>query len=351
MVINPHNNINQLLLNFPIPGFDANNILHWDMLHVSSIMNIAGGLGTLPQIPPLEKHPYLQPFLHPLNDNINATGLMIGTFPPITYLCSQLNFADITFNNQTFHAPNIDFFHGNKGSLWKYAPINLNLIQLNPPLLQPGLIANALNEAGIIYSDIVKYTQRKLNKKNKYDASDDNLTSIMPNIDLVHFLFQSDSINRLYFTNASFFVGSTNFFNRQGLINLKANDAFSLFIKSALDEGYRIEIEDCNNQPNIWIGLDEQPKPANVRTTINNILNTKVLLRLKLTKDKKSKVYEICSCASPAAVNRNVHLNPCCVQFGILNGVQGVNAAVGLLEEVLRRFFDDELMLLAPYNK
>jgi hypothetical protein len=351
MVINPHNNINQLLLNFPILGFDATKILHWDMLHVSSIMSIAGGLGILPQIPPLEKHPYLQPFLHPLNNNINATGLMIGTFPPITYLCSQLNFPNITYNNQTFHAPNIDFFHGNKGSLWKYAPINFHLIQLNPTVLQPALIANALNEAGIIYSDIVKYTQRKLNRNNEYDASDENLTSIIPNVELIHFVFQSDSINRLYFTNASFFVKSTSFFNNLSCINLKANDAFGLFIKSALDEGYKIEITDPNNLPIVWISLDENPKPALQRMAINNFLSTKVFLTLKLTKDKKSKVYEICSCASPAAVNRNAHRNPCCVQFGNINNVQGVNAAVGLLEEVLLCFFNDQLWQLAQYNQ
>lgn len=338
-----HQNIDTLKGLFPVQNFDENNLAHLDQLHQLSIQSIVNNGGALPIIPPFEKHPYLEPF----DVNTTATGLMIGTFPPITYLCSQFNLANLTYNNQAFNAPILHYFHGNRGSLWQYTPIEFNQILLRTQAEQPQMIRNALREAGVLYSDIIKYTQRKLNG-NKYDAGDKNLTNIIPNSDIFNLLFNSQSINRIYFTNASFFVGSNPLFNRDGTLKLKENDAFGLFIKAALDEGINVEYQLWNS--NEWIEINENVKTAQQRRLINNQLKTKVVLKLKLTLNNKEEFFEICSCAGPAAINRNVHSNPCCVQFGIINNIQGVQRANELLKYVLDSFYNNNLNALAQYN-
>ncbi|KHJ37792.1 hypothetical protein PBAC_19520 [Pedobacter glucosidilyticus] len=342
-MIKRHKNIELLKELFSLPNFDESNFAHWEQLHQLSVQAIINNGGALPIIPPLEKHPYLEP----LDADTTATGLMIGTFPPITYLCSQFNLANLTYTNQAFTAPDLDYFHGNYSSLWKYAPIGFNQIQLVKRGEQPQMIIDALNVAGILYTDIIKYTQRKLND-NKYDAGDKNLTSIIPNPDIFNLLFNSQSINRIYFTNASFFVGSNPLFNKDGTLNLKENDAFGLFIKAALDEGINIQYQLLNSKE--WIEVNENVKTTQQRRLINNQLKTKVVLKLKLIVNDQVKIFQICSCASPAAVNRNVHSNPCCIKYGVRRKVEGVERATGLLRKVLDSFFADNLNTLADYN-
>ena len=46
---------------------------------------------------------------------------------------------------------------------------------------------------------------------------------------LIQFLLNSESVNRLYFTNSSFFHTNNPFFNGDGQIRLNENDAFGLF--------------------------------------------------------------------------------------------------------------------------
>ena len=84
-MINQNPNIDLIKVLYPIPNFDENNLEHLEQLHQDSIQSILNNGGALPIIPPFEKHPYLEP----LDVNTTATGLMIGTFPPITYLCSH----------------------------------------------------------------------------------------------------------------------------------------------------------------------------------------------------------------------------------------------------------------------
>ena len=343
-MIKQNQNIELFKRMFPIPNFDQHNLAHWDQLHQYSIQSIVNSSGALSEIPPFEKHPYLEP----LDINTTATGLMIGTFPPISYLCSQLNLANLTYNTQSFNAPMVDYFHGNLGSLWQYSPIGFDQIILSNPNERPQLIVDALNAACVIYTDIIKYTQRILNN-NKYDARDKNLRNIIPNFDIFKLLFHSDSINRIYFTNTSFFVSSSPLFAEDCTLNIRENDAFGLFIKSALDYGIKVEYQIWNS--NEWIEINENPRTVQQRRLINNQLKTKIVLKLKLKYNENEKTYEICSCASPAAVNRNAHLNPCCIQFGGENNFQGVQRAKELLRYVLNCFFSNNLNLLAQYNR
>lgn len=342
-MIKRHQNIDTLKGLFPVPNFDENNLAHWDQLHQSSVQSISNNGGALPEIPPFEKHPYLEP----LDVNATATGLMIGTFPPITYLCSQFNLANLTYNNQAFTAPDLDYFHGNYSSLWKYAPIGFDQIQLANRDLQPQLIIDELSAAGLLYTDIITYTQRELND-NKYDAGDKNLNSIIPNTQVFQFLKES-SVARLYFTNASFFHTSNKLFDGQGLLRLQENDAFGLFVKTAIDLNIKVEYS-LWGQEN-WTELNEQPKPLNIRNAINNDLKTKVILRLRLSFEEDKKEYGICSAVSPAAVNRGrVRQNPVVQLLRNNLNIPIANAPATLLTTTLTHFFNNNLNALAQYN-
>ncbi len=342
-MIKRSSNIDELIRRFPIPNFKESNLEHWDQLHLMSIQSILDNDGALPEIPPLEKHPYLEP----LDVNTKATGLMIGTFPPISYLCSKFSLTKLTYNNQTFTAPDLDYFHGNYSSLWKYTPIGFNQIQLANRGTQPQMIIDALSAAGLLYTDIIHYTQRKLNR-NKYDAGDKNLYSIIPNAQVLHFLKES-SINRLYFTNASFFHTNNNLFDGQGLLKLLENDAFGLFVKTAIDLNIKVEYS-LWGQEN-WIELNEQPKPINIRNAIHDDLKTKVVLRLRLSFGENKKEYSICSAVSPAAVNRGrVRQNPCVQQLRDSLNIPIAEAPARLLSTALSCFFNNNLNALAQYN-
>lgn len=342
-MIKRHQNIDILIGLFPVPNFDETNLAHWDQLHHLSIQSILNNDGALPVIPPFEKHPYLEP----LDVNSTETGLMIGTFPPITYLCSQYNLANLTYNNQAFTAPDLDYFHGNYSSLWKYAPIGFDQIQLANRDLQPQLIIDALSAAGLLYTDIITYTQRELND-NKYDAGDKNLNSIIPNTQVFQFLKES-AVDRLYFTNASFFHTNNKLFDRQGLLRLQENDAFGLFVKTAIDLNIKVEYS-LWGQEN-WIELSEQPKPLNIRNAVHNDLKTKVVLRLRLSFEEDRKEYSICSAVSPAAVNRGrVRQNPCVQSLRNNLNIPIVDAPATLLTTTLTHFFNNNLNVLAQYN-
>ena len=342
-MIKRHQNIDTLKVLYPIPNFDENNLAHWDQLHQLSIQSIVNNGGALPVIPPFEKHPYLET----LDVNTTATGLMIGTFPPITYLCSQFNLANLTYKKQAFKAPDLDCFHGNYSSLWKYAPIGFDQIQLANRGVQPQMISNALRATGVLYTDIISYTQRELND-NKYDAGDKNLNSIIPNTQVFQFL-KASPVDRLYFTNASFFHTNNNLFDGQGLLRLQENDAFGLFVKSAIDLNIKVEYS-LWGQEN-WTELSEQPKPLNIRNAIHKDLKTKVVLKLRLSFGKDKKEYSICSAVSPAAVNRGrVRQNPCVQRLSNNLNTPIADAPATLLTATLTHFFNNNLNALAQYN-
>ena len=341
--LNP--NLEKLKLQFNTQNFEDNNMGYWEQLHQLSIQELVNNNGNLSIIPPFEKHPYLEP----LDNGANISGIMIGTFPPLTYLCSQFNLPHLTYNNQTFSAPDLDYFHGNYSSLWKYAPIDFQLISIAPRDQQPRMIKDELYELGIIYSDIIKYTQRSLNEKGKYDAGDKNLNSMIPNEQLIQFLLDSNSINRMYFTNSSFFHSNNPFINTDGDIRLNENDAFGLFVKAALDMNVNVEYSLWNND--IWVELNELPKPLNVRQSINGDLKSKVVLKLKLIFEGTEKVYKICSAVSPAAVNRGrVRQNPCVLLCQNNLNIPIADAPARLLVDTLSCFFNDNLNELDQYN-
>ena len=345
MILENHNYQN-LLDQYPIIDFDIENDEHCiELSNLSTLPIIATG-GELPNLPPFEKHPYLSDLIP---DDL-ITGIMIGTFPPISYMCDSFNFINLHFGEQTIRPPDFPYFHGNSKttSLWQYCLLNYKCISLKPREERPIIINQILINNGIIYTDMIKYCQRSLSFNNEneiitYSAEDTNLHNIVLNKNVFEYLMSSNNINRIYFTNASFFVTNQNLFTMYGDYSLSKRDAFQLFLKGAQDNGYKIDFS-LPNPVRLWYNINEGPKRRETIHSFNNILSSRVSILLRLSKDKIVKTFNAVSCLSPAAVNRGkVRQNACVQQYMINNDIPIANAPEMLLKDVLYHFFQDSL--------
>lgn len=335
--------IDRLALLHKIEDFDAANPEHLKKLSDASINVIRLSNGMLLNSAPLEHHPYLSDI-----NNEKVTGLMIGTFPPISYLCDSLNLPNLTnLNNRRIAPPDIPWFHGNYTSLWKYTPINTEPIKNAERAEQPELLRKALLEQGVIYSDIIKYCQRLINVK--YTAEDKQLSNIILNNNALQFLLENNNINRLYFTNSSAFAGNNNLLNASGTYRLIERDAFGLFLKGAQDNGYTIEYS--LPETNDWININEGHRSAIEIRNIKNTLCNKVYINIRLATRATVKDFEVCFAVSPAAVGRGMVRQNACVQaYRLINNTSVPDSPAALLRTVLQAFFDDNLQTLVAYN-
>lgn len=349
-MISPHPNLQTLLGLFPTPNFNENNPDHCNLLNRSSISTINAAGGLLQNIPPFEKHPYLGM----VNDNQDVTGIMIGTFPPISYLCDTLGLPNLNFNG-VISPPDIPFFHGNYSSLWNFTPPIIGFGANVTRTANVSAIQNFLFENKILYTDIIEYCQRKLAIRNgvlKYTAEDKLLNNVVINNAVFESLINLESLNRIYFTNASF-VGNPNrsnfLFDRHGEYILSEKDAFRLFLKGAHDYGFKIDF--LNSQNGQWLNINEGYRPVPERQQINNMLTSKVILKIRLTFENTQRVIQIFSAVSPAAVNRGMtRRNNCVLKFAQNNqGIPIGDCPSGLLVEVLGSFFDNNTAT-AVYN-
>ncbi len=349
-MIQRNNNLELLCGILGLDGINLNDPENYDLINQQSIEVIANNNGALTTVPPFEKHPYLEDI-----DCANTTGLMIGTFPPISYLCDLLGFPNLTFNGN-ISPPDIPYFHGNYSSLWKYCPINFNNILNYARNEQPLLIKNALQEYSISYTDIVAFCQRDLKEESgitSYTAEDKLLNNIVINNSVYPFIFNCAKIDRLYFTNASFF-GSNNrnnhLFDRNGNYILDDRDAFRLFLKGANDSGYIIEIA-RNEEPETWFTINEGNRTNIERRSLNKLLTTKITLRMRLTLGGVLKIFQLYSAVSPAAVNRGmVRRNRCVIKFSEVLNIGVADAPSALLEKVLLSFFENTTHEIVAYN-
>ena len=289
-----NNNLERLCESIGLAEVNIFNTDQYEMIHHQSIEQIQNQGGELTAIPPFEKHPYLENI-----DCNNTRGLMIGTFPPVSYLCDQLDFPNLTFNGN-IPPPDLPYFHGNYSSLWRYCPINFDNIRQFHRNEQPQQIKIALQENGIAYTDIILFCQRELRERNgvsSYTAEDKLLNNIVLNVSVFPIIFNCQNIDRLYFTNASFF-GSDNrnnhLFDRNGNYILDDRDAFRLFLKGANDSGYKIEIAK-NEEPDIWYNINEGFRLNHERRLLNKLLTTKTILKMRLSFDNNSKTLQLYS--------------------------------------------------------
>lgn len=337
-----------------LPRMDFSDTKNLELIHKKSIELIQKQKGELTKIPPFEKHPYIENI-----DCEKITGLMIGTFPPISYLCDKLNYRHLTFNQQNrINRPDLAYFHGNYSSLWKYCPIDFDKIKELDRIEQPHQIKNTLLKQGIAYTDIISFCQRDLredkNGRLKYTAEDRLLNNIVLNMDLFPFIFNCPNINRLYFTNASFFGSNSrnnHLFNKNGDYILKNRDAFRLFLKGANDSGYKIEMT-TNENPESWFNINEGISENNLRKSLNELFTSKTILKLRLSKNSQSKIFQLYSAVSPAAVDRgSVRKNQCVINFLNENTIQEEDAPKELLKKVLLSFFQNSIDGLIKYQE
>ena len=347
-MILPNNNLQLLCKTLGLTDIDHLNPINYESINQHSIQVIQNNNGVLSYVPPFEKHPYLE--------EINCTstkGLMIGTFPPISYLCDQLEVPNLTFNrNRNIPPPDLPYFHGNYSSLWKYCPINFeNILEIDRNE-QPLQIKNALQQNNIAYTDIIAFCQREL-RDSAYTAEDRLLNNIVLNNSVFTLIFRCANIDRLYFTNASFFGSNyrnNHLFDRNGNYILDNRDAFRLFLKGAHDQGYKIEIA-RNEVPENWYQINEGPRTNNERHTLNRLLTTKVILRMRLSINGHSKILQLYSAVSPAAVNRGaIRNNNCVLNFREDQKCTTENAPKELLKRILWSFFDNRIDGLINYN-
>lgn len=325
-----------LLDQFGLLGFDKNDVQKLEELNRICLDGITATGGALPFIPPLEKHPYLTPLV----PDSDTQGLMIGTFPPISYLCDSLQVPRLVFNGRNISHPDYPFFHGNMGALWNYSPIDLGVVARDKFAQR---IIQRLEESKLVYTDMIAFCQRALaideDGNVKYTAADTLLNNIVIHEQVYPFIMNSDKLDRLYFTNSSFFSGNSALLGSNGLYRLKERDAFGLFLKGAHDLGYKIEISTVENVDG-WIGINEGPRPAGLRKQINSLLSNKILLNLRLSREGVHKVFKVFSALSPAAVNRGMVRRNQCVQKYSLQYLEHIaNSPAGLLRMVLTAFF------------
>jgi len=179
------------------------------------------------------------------------------------------------------------------------------------------------------------------------------LNNIVLNNSVFSLIFSCAQIDRLYFTNASFF-GSNNrnnhLFDRHGNYILDDRDAFRLFLKGANDQGYKIEIA-RNEDPENWYQINEGLRTNIARRALNKLLTTKVILRMRLSIDGHSKILQLYSSVSPAAVNRGmVRKNNCVIKFREYQNIAEENAPRELLQRILLSFFENTIDGLINYN-
>jgi hypothetical protein len=356
-VIKRHPNIDLLKQLFPIPDFEETNMNHWEQLHQLSIQAIVNANGALPVVPPFEKHPYLET----LDPQSTATGLMIGTFPPITYLCNLLNIDELNFNgisSRGLKRPILNYFHGNIGTFWDLSPFDFNAILTNNTEEESiRLLKLELSNRNVIYSDIIKYCQRTLGNtkkgKLKYTANDTDLQSLFLNESIVDFLFTSRNINRLYFTNSYLFGQGGNFFNKHGHYSLSKNDAFQLFLKAMQINNIKIEIFIPNSELD-WFQINEDESMSkNNRIFLNQILKNKTFVKIRLTKGDSFRCFEVASSVSPVATGKNYttsQYNQCVINYSTINNCPLEDSPKYLLMASLNSFFNNQLNSLAQYN-
>lgn len=355
MMILKHENLDNLLAKYPIRDFNDENTAHLNQLHEQSVADIKNNMGKLSSLPPLEKHPYLKK----LDASADITGLMIGTFPPITYLADDFNLLKLEYGKQRrLERPEIPFFHGNRSSFWKFSPFNFNKILSHQNRDEkPSMISQSLASKNVAYTDIIKYCQRSfpLDKKkivDKYPADDACLNNIHLNTDVYDFLFTNNKVNRLYFTNSYAFGMGKDFFTGKGTYYLKKRDAFQLFLKGASDMRIMIEV----SLPNLnfqWININERQRVVNERKDVNSFMRTKAYLKMRLTKDGIVKVFDVVSSVSPSAIGgtrTTSESNRCVIKYAEGNKVNIKESCEGLIRQSLKAFFDNDVKSLAQYN-
>src|SRR5690554_527718 len=141
--------------------------------HIAQVILDNGG--HLPAIPPIEIHPYSYN-----EHNLGYDKMIIGTFPPISYLLDNNNLAQqlhlINLNNRVITRPLVPFYHGNRGGMWDVLLIGNDFEEIInlPRENRRAELIDELIFRFIRYDDIIYSTKRRITN-NGYNAEDKNL--------------------------------------------------------------------------------------------------------------------------------------------------------------------------------
>ena len=256
-------------------ALDINNLTPNEISH-AAIVGIAGNLGLLPEVPPLERHPYLE--MAPL---ANRSRYFIGTFPPIGAILDHPMLAGIPalINGQNqIYPPLMPFFHGSTLRLWE-AIIESDdfaaFTALPRPCKRP-FIHGLLVGMNANYSDIITHIQR-----TEYNANDAGLTNIFINEYLIRQIVNNPNASMLAFDSSSTFgvAGlrvhvNNNQHGAAGRVNISQVKAFDLFARGCQELGYVISLRIPAND---WIEIN-LPNAELIANTFRN----KVIFEMKI---------------------------------------------------------------------
>ena len=243
---------------------------------------------------PIELHPYLNKY--PVEKD--RMMLIIGTFPPFSYVGNLLKEKNEHVGN--IGIPQINFFHGNELALWRYFAndsIRYNVYTINS-------VNKFMKEKSISITDIILACQRRM-INGKYTTNDKDLYNIILNLDLIDVLKNPNSIKKLLFTNSNTF--GTNGISmycdgvRKGEINTYNRDAFSLFLRACQLSNTKIELGK--------IGIDKNTKWVELvyenRRFLKDSFKNKILFKIRIyINDNNYFEYIVNTLPSPSARGR-----------------------------------------------
>lgn len=324
------------------------------------VQNQNGNTSTFALKCPVEIHPYIRE-----TKLQNFEKYIIGTFPPISYVLDNENIRDAgidcvyTPNNSRESRPAVDYFHGNKGSMWDLlVGDNLFDFNANNDILRfekKEAILAYLKDKRINYSDIIYSLKRK-----GYNAEDTSLKNIIIYDRLIEHISDNPHLNRILFNTSPTF--STEGFKThannvgggvQGRINVNSKcSSFALFFRRCQDLGIRVEFKvETHNE-----ALNLEWTEVNLANTaiLNKWLKTKILFKAKISvppgilnnEVEIIKEFFVITPFSPAARSK-VEQNPIVNTW--MNNNPGLNRNV-FLTQIYQRFVrfnqEDKIFLM-----
>lgn len=221
--------------NFPITNgieFNEADTIKGAFLEIQANYFINTNSEIVKQIPPFEWHPYLE------LSNLENPNIIIGTFPPSSYLKAQYHTNERILNilNELTieKRPSIDFFYGNLGTFWKILGIEIGVQQNREDKKE--IVQNFLIDNRIGITDVITSCQRD----NIKSPSDKDLLNVIINIGLIDYLTSSKKPKRLIFTSGDWEVGVNN--PNTGKVRSKYS-AFSLFLEAIQMLGGKISFK------------------------------------------------------------------------------------------------------------
>jgi hypothetical protein len=245
---------------------------------------------------PLEVHPYLEKY--PVDPSRKK--LIIGTFPPISYIGDYIDYEGYFVGNMRI--PQIPFFYGDQLSFWEFCADEELLIAINR-FRAPGFdkfkmrdaIVNYLERNSISVSDIITSCQREL-VDGKYTEKNNRLWNIKLNTSLIDTILEDNEITELIFTSSVANGGTglkikyhdeddKNKVNSKGLVDIVKKDALSLFLRACQIKEIKIELafplKKNDRKEQSWISINYKN-----REDIAHFKNI-IFFHMRLHKDTK----------------------------------------------------------------